>query len=54
MKKTYITPSTVWVFIQAEATLAGSATGTYDGNSISKESEESMGRRGFSFDDDDM
>ena len=53
MKKTYITPSTVWVFVQAEA-LLGIVSGGVDGNSIVKESDESMGRRGFSFDDDYM
>lgn len=54
MKKTYITPSTVWVFVQAEAMLAGSATGSVAGGSIQKEDEETMSSRGFSFDDDDM
>ncbi len=54
MKKTYITPSTIWVSVQTEAMLAGSATGSYNDNSISNEGSEDMGRRGFSFDDDDM
>ena len=55
MKKTYITPSTDWVFVHTEAMLAGSAKGAYDGNSIIKESEETMNSRGgYSFDDDDM
>lgn len=54
MKKTYITPSTIWVSVQAEAMLAGSAKGAYDGNSIKGEETEDMSRRGYSFDDDDM
>lgn len=55
MKKTYITPSTDWVFVHTEAMMAGSATGSYNGDSISNEGSEDMGsRRGFSFDDDDM
>ena len=55
MKKTYITPSTDWVFVHTEAMMAGSAKGGYDNSSISKETEESLSsRRGFSFDDDDM
>ena len=54
MKKRYITPSTIWVFVKAEAMLAGSVKGGVNSNSIVKENEEDMSRRGFSFDDDDM
>ena len=54
MKKRYITPSIIWVFVKAEAMLAGSVKGGYDKNSIKAETEETMSRRGFSFDDDDM
>ena len=54
MKKTYITPSTDWVFVHTEAMMAGSAKGGYDNSSISTEGAETMSRRGFSFDDDDM
>ena len=54
MKKTYSTPSTIWVFVKAEAVLQ--ASGGVDGKSISNEGTETMGgRRGrFIFDDDDM
>lgn len=52
MKKTYITPSTFWVFVKAEALLG--VSGGVDGNSMTKEYDEDMSRRGSSFDDDDM
>ena len=52
MKKRYISPITFWVFVKAETLL--SASGGVDGNSMTKENEETMDSRGFSFDDDDM
>lgn len=52
MKKKYISPSTFWVFVKAEALLG--ASGGVDNTSIGNEGEENMGSRGFSFDDDDM
>ena len=52
MKKTYISPSTIRVFVKAEAILQTS--GDVDGESISNEGTENMGRRRrFAYDDDD-
>lgn len=50
MKKTYITPSTFWVLVKAEALLG--ASGGVDNGSIGNEGSEDMSRRGYSFDDE--
>ena len=51
MKKTYITPDVKVIDIATDGILCqGSAKGSYDGNSISKESEENLvkGDRSYS------